>query len=74
VLSYLANGLHVVSIRTHAIAGSDVGDMLVYYDNQTSFDIAAAIKRVDLSIPYDSRAKVHDLNQKFTQEIGELLN
>lgn len=65
VLSYLANGLRVVSIRIPAIEQSAVGDKLYYYDTQTPESIAKAILSVDVNSEYDSRKWITDLAMRF---------
>lgn len=45
ILTYLSNGLRVVSIRIPAIEFSGVGDCISYYDTQSSKEIAEAIIR-----------------------------
>ena len=73
ILSYLANGLRVVSIRIPAIEQSAVSNVLYYYDEQTSDQIAKAIMSVDLNREYDSRKLITDLAEKFENELNELL-
>ena len=74
ILSYMANGLRVVSIRIPAIERSAVGGQLYYYNEQTPRKIAEAIKKVDFSQPYDSCQLIKNLNEKFVVERGALLN
>jgi len=73
VLTYMANGLRVVSIRIRALAVSDVNKLIFYYDENTPQQIAAAIKSVNLSDKYDIRAKVNELNSRFIDEMKEIL-
>lgn len=73
ILSYLANGLRVVSIRIPAIEQSDVGDKLFYYDEQTPDQIANAILSVDMSQEYDSRRLIELLSEFFERELVEVL-
>lgn len=73
VLSYLANGLHVVSIRIPAIEYSAVGDMLDYYDIQTPEAIAQAIINVDVTTAYNSRNRIEELSKQFVQSLDKLL-
>lgn len=73
ILSYMANGLRVVSIRIPAIEQSAIGKYMYYYDNQTPEEIAKAIMQVDLNDGYDSRKVIEDLDKRFTREIAELL-
>lgn len=74
ILSYLANGLRVVSIRIPVVETSKIGDMLFYYDEQTPQDIAKAIMSVDMKKEYNSRNKISELDKNFTDDITKLLN
>lgn len=71
ILSYMANGLRVVSIRIPAIEQSAIGRYMYYYDEQTPEEIAKAIKAVDLNDGYDSRNIIKALDEKFTREMKE---
>lgn len=73
VLVYLANGLRVLSIRIPAVEQSDVGDMLFYYDEQAPEKIAQAIQSIDVSLPYDSRERLKQLDENAAKNIQELL-
>lgn len=74
VLSYMANGLRVVSVRIPAIEQSAVGDMLYYYNNQTPEEIAKAIMTVNLYEIIDSRQKIVELSECFVKELKELID
>lgn len=54
ILSYLANGLSVVSIRIPAIETSSVGKYVTYYDEQTPSQIADAIMKANIETNYRS--------------------
>lgn len=73
VLSYLANGLRVVSIKIPAIERSAVGDMLYYYTEQTPEKIAKAIESVRIDDEYDSRGRIFELARTFEKELAKLL-
>ena len=73
ILSYMANGLRVVSIDIESVRESEVGDLITYYDEQLPENIAKAIESVDMSFPYDSRQRLMELNQKFQKEMGKLI-
>ena len=73
ILSYMANGLRVVSIRIPAIEQSAVGDKLFYYDEQTPQEIAKAILSVDMEKEYDSRTFISGLADQFENQLIELL-
>lgn len=74
ILSYMSNGLRVVSVRIPAIETSDVGDAVYCYDEQTGENIAEAIKNIDFSDGYDGRALLAELDKKFVLDIDDLLN
>ena len=74
ILSYMSNGLRVVSIRIPAIETSDIGKYMYYYDKQTPKDIANAIMSVDLKDNYDSRKIIKELDKKFQKDLKELLD
>lgn len=73
VLSYMANGLRVVSVRIEAVERSAVGDLITYYDEQTPENIAKAIMSVDMSQPYDSRQRIAELDKQFEKDLKSLI-
>lgn len=70
ILSYLANGLTVVSIKIPAIVESEVGNCISYYDEQTPECIAEAIKKAPLN--KDFRHVVSNLSGQFEQSVVAL--
>ncbi len=74
VLSYLSNGLRVVSVRIKSIESSAVSELISFYDDNSPQALANAIKKIDFSDGYDSRKVVSDLDCKFIKDIGVLLN
>ena len=72
ILSYMANGLRVVSIRIPAVAGSAIGDHVYYYDEQLPESIARAILRVEPDAGCGRREIVEKLDLDFTKEIQAL--
>lgn len=73
IISYVANGLRVVSARLKAIDKSDLTDLIYYYENDTAEDIAKVIRAIDLNKPYEGRKKIEKLDLKFTSDFGKLL-
>jgi len=73
ILSYMANGLRVVSIRIKAIESSEVGLDISYYDCQTPEEIAKAIRGNSNKKNINSRKKIYDLNERFKEEISKLI-
>ena len=73
ILSYMANGLRVVSIRIPAVETSAIGDVMYYYDKQTPEEIARAIMNVDASELIDMREIIVELDMKFQNDIQKIM-
>lgn len=73
ILTYMVNGLRVVSIRIPAIEKSAVGKFMYYYDEQTPENIAKAIKSIDFSEEYDSRKTIGVLDKAFICDLQTML-
>lgn len=73
ILSYMANGLRIVSVRIPAIEDSAVGKHLYYYDRQTPEEIAKAIMAVDMKDGYDGRKIINWLDEDFRQNLKMML-
>lgn len=73
VLSYLANGLSVVTIRLKALEHSMINDILHYYDMDTPEAIARAIRSVPIGRGYENRTRVMALDEAFCTNIGRML-
>ena len=72
VLSYLSNGLQVVSVRIKALSCSAVKDALYFYNENTPEAIANAIMQVDFARADDSRKLVARLDRQFVKDIRSL--
>lgn len=73
ILSYMANGLRVVSVRVPVVEGALIGDYMYYYDEQAPQNIAEAIKSVDLTKQYDSRNMINMLDRDFVENLKKML-
>ena len=73
ILSYLANGLRVVSVRIPVVERSEIGNLVSYYDKQDPREIAAAIDRVDFDAPFDGRGAIGKLDEGFKTRLKEVL-
>ena len=74
ILTYMVNGLRVVSIRIPAIEKSAVGKFMYYYDEQTPENIANAVKSIDLADGYDSRKELERLRCEFTDKLSLIID
>lgn len=73
ILSYLTNGLRVLSIDIPSVRGSDVSPILYFYNAQTPEEIANSIKKIDIKSDYDSVALIHGLFEKSRIELRKLI-
>ena len=73
ILSYLSNGLRVVSVRIPAVEQSEVGSELYFYDKQDPQEIAKAILNVDITKKYDGRKLIKALDEQFVGDLKKLL-
>lgn len=73
ILSYLSNGLRVVSIRIPSIEQSAVADVLSFYDRQTPKDIATEIQKTVTSVsPNASCQRLKELDAEFRRDYEAL--
>jgi hypothetical protein len=73
VLSYMANGLRVASVRIKALEVSQIGKALYYYERNSPQAVAEAIKSIDLNDNYDGREIVEVLHNEFVKNINNLI-
>ena len=73
ILSYMSNGLRVVSVNIPAIKNSAVGDYLYYYEGQTPQEIAKTIMNIDMNDGYNGKQLISELDKKFSCEIIKFL-
>ena len=72
-LSYMSNGLRVVSIKIPSMEQSKIGEYLYFYNEQAPETIAETIKKIDLKDNYDSRSVISRLDREFREKIKQLL-
>lgn len=73
ILSYMSNGLRVVSVDIPAIKASDIGEFMYYYEKQSPRELARVIEKVDFNDNYDSREIISNLDKKFMKELFRIL-
>ena len=72
ILSYMCNGLKVVSVRIPVVETSDVKDGIWFYETGDPKKLAEAIKEAVKS-DVDPRNMIEELNVKFEKSLRELL-
>lgn len=73
VLSYLANGLRVLSIRIKVLERSSINKLIFYYDENSPEAIAKVLKGINIEDNYDSLAAIRRLDEKFKFDMNFLL-
>lgn len=73
VLSYLSNGLRVVSVRIKAIEVSKVADLMYFYDTDNAKEIAEEILKIDFADNYDGRRILCKLDSEFANGLSEII-
>lgn len=71
ILSYMTNGLSVVSIKIKAVERASISQNIVFYEHQTPEDIANAIKRTPLT--NDNRNVIEKLYINLVNNLQKLL-
>lgn len=74
VLTYLANGLRVVAQRLDVLERSAVAEYFRFYETPDPKQIADTIAAVDLQCEYDSRTVIAELDEKFVNDLKNLLD
>lgn len=74
ILSYMANGLRVVTVKIPAVFESKIGKNVYYYEEQTPEAVAEAVMNIDLNDGYDGRKRIAELDKEFQEDIKKLLN
>ena len=74
ILSYMANGLQVVTARIPVVEESPVGKYMNYYEQTTLEALADAIRQVKIDSNSDNRAVLKELDEDFVVQMKQLLN
>lgn len=73
IMTYLANGLQVLSIRIPAVETSPVGPYVNYYDTQDAKTLADAIRSVPIDDNYDPKSWLDKLHATLLSDMKALL-
>ena len=73
ILMYMSNGLPVVSVKIPAVAFSQVGECICYYEEPVPEKIAEAIKRVPTECETNVREKLNALDEDFKADLSNML-
>lgn len=72
ILSYMCNGLKVVSVRIPVVETSDVKNGIWFYETSNPEKLAEAILEAG-KIEFDPKKMIEELNTKFEKNLKELL-
>lgn len=73
ILSYMSNGLRVVSGISKCLEKAEIKQFLYFYTGNSAENIADTIKKIDFFSHYDSREEIKKLNKKCVKNINELI-
>ena len=73
ILTYLSNGLEVLSCRIRAVEESPVGEYVHYYEEQSPQAIAAAIQKIQAKHSEVKRFALDELDASLRTEIVKLI-
>lgn len=73
VLSYLSNGLRVVSVKIKSLKSSKINDILYYYEDSEPSKIAEVIMGINVNESYDSRALITELDCDFKEQVKQII-
>lgn len=74
ILSYLSNGLLVVTVNIPVVKESSIGNIVYYYEEQTAKSIASAIMQAANNVQDNARNVLDALDDKFKADLQELIN
>lgn len=74
ILTYLANGLAVVSVRIRAVEQSRVASDIIFYDGDEPEAVAGAIRSIRFPSARDGRELIERFNTEFVAELSAVLN
>lgn len=74
ILSYMSNGLYVVSGRIKVVERTRMSSCIYYYDQQNPRSIAKAILSVNIDGPNKSREIMKSLDLEFETNLAKLLS
>ena len=73
VLSYMVNGLHVVSARIDVLEKSKINDFIYYYEDNKPQKIAEVIKSINIKSNSSNRDYIRKLDLDFEKNFKQLL-
>ncbi len=73
ILSYMANGLKVVSVKIPVVETSAIGGDMFFYKEQKPEDVAKVITFANTNATYDSREIISQLDKMFVCELKDLM-
>ena len=73
VLTYMVNGLFVVSVKIQVLEHSSINDYIYYYDKPIPQEIAKTIMNIDLTKTYDPKKIIKELDKKFIKELNIII-
>lgn len=73
ILTYLSNGLRIVTVNLSTVRESKVGDLMYYSQSDDPKDLAETILGIDFNEKYDSRNRIVELDSDFLKRLKKIL-
>lgn len=73
LMSYLSNGLRIVTAKTEPLERSEIADVLYFAKSNSGRDIADRIKSIDFNDGFDGRKKLGEIHERLKRDMGMLL-
>ncbi|SEL07639.1 Glycosyltransferase involved in cell wall bisynthesis [Carnobacterium iners] len=74
IITYMANGLKVVSSDVRSVRYSKIGRNITFYEKNTPEDIAKSIESLEYVSQVDSREKINELDKQFKKNLKNLID
>jgi hypothetical protein len=74
IVSFLSYNLRVVSTPLDNIKSSSLASCINFSDDFSMESFAETVSSVDLSMEYDSKSQIQELDENFVKDIGKLLS
>lgn len=73
ILSYMSNGLRVLSTKIKVLEVSKINKLLYFYDSHNPKDIADEILKINFNDNYNGQMEIEFLNREFKKNINKIL-
>lgn len=73
ILTYLSNGLYVVTAKFESLEISKLSKLLIFYDSNNYQEVANKIENIKLDYTYEIKKTLEDLDNEFFYDLTKML-